>query len=265
MAQRFQFISGLPRSGSTLLSAILRQNPAVHAGITTPLATLYEALLNLMSHNDAASLMQDSQRRAVLRSLVGPYYPHLPEKQIIFDTNRAWCQLLPSLSILFPEARIVCCVRSPAWILDSVERLVQRNAFRFSRMFKTEDTVYARSEMLGQKFVGQALAALRQAWFSEQAGRLLVIRYDSLAGQPETILNNLYDALGEPRFPHNFQHVQYEEADYDEHSAMPGLHRVSGPVEPKERRPVLPSDIFAANDKSFWEMPGQNPRGVTIW
>ncbi|MBD9680249.1 sulfotransferase, partial [Pseudomonas sp. PDM18] len=34
--QNFHFISGLPRSGSTLLSAILLQNPRFHAGMSSP-------------------------------------------------------------------------------------------------------------------------------------------------------------------------------------------------------------------------------------
>ncbi|MEG3936419.1 MULTISPECIES: sulfotransferase [unclassified Microcoleus] len=31
------FISGLPRSGSTLLAALLRQNPRFHGAMTSPL------------------------------------------------------------------------------------------------------------------------------------------------------------------------------------------------------------------------------------
>jgi sulfotransferase len=38
------FISGLPRSGSTLLAAILRQNPRFHAGMSSPVASLFMAL-----------------------------------------------------------------------------------------------------------------------------------------------------------------------------------------------------------------------------
>ncbi|MEG5055281.1 MULTISPECIES: sulfotransferase [unclassified Microcoleus] len=30
------FISGLPRSGSTLLAALLRQNPRFHSAMTSP-------------------------------------------------------------------------------------------------------------------------------------------------------------------------------------------------------------------------------------
>lgn len=47
--QQFLFISGLPRSGSTLLSAILLQNPRFHAGITSPVGTLFSSVLEQCS------------------------------------------------------------------------------------------------------------------------------------------------------------------------------------------------------------------------
>ena len=45
MTQKFHFISGLPRSGSTLLSALLLQNPRFHAGMTSPVGTLLSGML----------------------------------------------------------------------------------------------------------------------------------------------------------------------------------------------------------------------------
>ena len=47
--RRFHFISGLPRSGSTLLAALLRQNPRFHAGMSGPVAGLVGSLLGEMS------------------------------------------------------------------------------------------------------------------------------------------------------------------------------------------------------------------------
>jgi len=46
---KIHFISGLPRSGSTLLAALLRQNPRFQAGMSGPLAGLFGALLGQMS------------------------------------------------------------------------------------------------------------------------------------------------------------------------------------------------------------------------
>ena len=50
------FISGLPRSGSTLLSALLRQNPRFQAGMSGPLAGLFGALLGQMSARNEYSV-----------------------------------------------------------------------------------------------------------------------------------------------------------------------------------------------------------------
>ena len=46
---KIHFISGLPRSGSTLLAALLRQNPRFQVGMSGPLAGLFGALLGQMS------------------------------------------------------------------------------------------------------------------------------------------------------------------------------------------------------------------------
>ena len=49
MADRqFHFISGLPRSGSTLLAGILRQNPRFHASMSSPVSGLLNGALEQM-------------------------------------------------------------------------------------------------------------------------------------------------------------------------------------------------------------------------
>jgi len=41
MDNGIHFIAGLPRSGSTLLAGILRQNPRFHAAMTSPVGAMY--------------------------------------------------------------------------------------------------------------------------------------------------------------------------------------------------------------------------------
>jgi len=45
----FHFISGLPRAGSTLFSAILRQDPRIHAGMSSPVAVLFDGVIAQVS------------------------------------------------------------------------------------------------------------------------------------------------------------------------------------------------------------------------
>lgn len=142
------FISGLPRSGSTLLAAILRQNPDVHAAMTSPLSDIFVNALRTMSISETALFMSDEQRARILRSVVTAYYCDMPHK-IIYDTSRIWCAYAAPLLQLFPDAWIICCVRNPAWILDSIERLVQRNTFLVPRIFGPDTVnVYGRAEAL---------------------------------------------------------------------------------------------------------------------
>lgn len=125
MQNGIHFISGLPRSGSTLLAALLQQKPRFHAGMTSPVGSMYMALEGAMSRrNETTVFTEQQQRQEVLRGLFESYYGRVHPEKTVLDNNRAWRAKLPVLTRLFPEARVVCCVRNIAWIMDSVERLV---------------------------------------------------------------------------------------------------------------------------------------------
>lgn len=268
---KFHFVSGLPRSGSTLLSALLRQNPRFVAGVTSPIAMLCGNLLHSMSGGgEFASFFTDEKRRAIIRGLFDSYYADSPSDRVVFDTNRTWTARLPLLFELYPDARVICCVREAAWIIDSIERLVRRNALQPSKLFNYRGggSIYSRVEILMDSekgLVGLAWSSLREAWFSEFAKRLIVVNYNSLAGDPRGIMSRLYQALGETPFEHDFNHLRFDEPDYDAELGLPGLHRVRPKVEPASRQSCLPPDLAAKYaEVNFWLNPKLNIRGVTV-
>ncbi len=266
---RLHFISGLPRSGTTLLSGILRQNPRFRAGMTGPLADLFAQLVRAMSGaTDTSLFISDAQRRRILKTLVEAFYADNEPNQVIFDTSRSWCALVPAIADLFPDSRVICCVRNPAWIFDSIERHVQHNPFGAQKMFSWDSrgNVYSRIDALTGKdgFVKKSIGNLRQAWFSEHSSRLIAVRYDSLTSNPAETIQGLYRAIGEPPFPHDYGSVEYDEPKYDDGMGFPGFHRISGPVRINRRDTILPPDLFRQHDACFWEEPGQNPRAVQI-
>src|SRR5947209_20112580 len=88
-ARKFHFISGLPRSGSTLLAAILNQNPRFRAGMTSPLADIMGAVMaETSSKNDFSFDVSDEQRAAMLRDLVENFYAGQADEGVGFDTVR---------------------------------------------------------------------------------------------------------------------------------------------------------------------------------
>ena len=256
---RHHFISGLPRSGSTLLAALLRQNPDVAAGISSPVGGLFHATHNAMgAWSEISVLLDDDQRQRILKGLFDSYYADRQDKGLIVDTNRAWCARLPALKRIFPEAKVICCVRSVAWIMDSIERLTQEHPFRESKLWNTDSersNVFTRVEALSQndRFVGFAWSALKEAVYGEHASSLLLVDYDLLAAAPGKVMDLIYDFLGEPRFAHDFDNVVFDEPAFDKNAGLPGLHRVRPKVAALGRRSILPPDLFARlDDLSFW-------------
>lgn len=260
---RYHFIAGLPRSGSTLLAAILSQNPRFRAGMTSPVGSLFAGVLSQCSAgSEFGAVITRDQRVRLLRGLFDSYYADdvaASGHEVVFDTNRLWCARMPALAELFPEARVVACVRNVAWVMDSLERRFRANPFENTRLFSDDSersTVYARVDTLAQRnrLVGFAWSALKEAYYGEHADRLLVVDYDLLSQAPERVLRLIYEFLGEPWFAHDFEHVQYDAPAFDESLGVPELHRVRPKVAREARRTVLPPDLFEKYAAlSFWQ------------
>jgi sulfotransferase len=255
---KYYFISGLPRSGSTLLSAILRQNPRFHAGVSSPVASFFGAILGQVSAgSEWAPQVSVEQRRVLLRGLFDSYYQG-NESEVIFDTNRVWSAKLPVLLDLFPSTKVIACVRNVAWVMDSLERLYRSNPYENTRLFGNEaerSTVYSRVETLAQRtrLVGLAWYALKDAYYSDQGSAMLVVDYDILAQRPQEVVPLIYDFLGEPRFEHDFDHLDFDTPEYDEGIGLEGLHKVRSKVAFESRQTILPPDLFEQYAKlSFW-------------
>lgn len=271
MDNGIHFISGLPRSGSTLLSAILRQNPRFHAGMSSPVAPLVNSLLNIMSaRGEFVTLFDDEQRQNVLRAVFDGYYRSIHPTQLVFDTNRHWCARMDALVQLFPKAKVIVCVRDLAWIMDSFERQFRKHPLLMSRMYSAETaaTVYTRTANLSASLgtVGLPWDATQEAFYGSHSDRLIVIDYEALAREPERAMNFIYNTLGIPYFNHDFDNVTYEEGgEFDEHIGTPGLHLITGKVQFIDRPTVLPPDVFGRfSNRNFWKNPKSNPRKVRV-
>lgn len=89
MQNGIHFISGLPRAGSTLLSALLHQNTRFNAGMTSPVGSLFNAMLTATSaRNEGAVFIDDDLRQRLLRAVLDTYYAEIHPTQFVFDTNR---------------------------------------------------------------------------------------------------------------------------------------------------------------------------------
>jgi sulfotransferase len=263
------FISGLPRSGSTLLAALLRQNPRFEAGMSGPLVDLVVALLGEMSaRNDTAIYIDDAKRERILRGLFDNYYADCTA-EVIFDTSRRWCAWMPAIARLFPDAKVIACVRELPWVIDSIERLIQRNVFSPSSIFNymPGGTVYTRAYGVAAQegLVGGPYDGLKQACYGAQKERLLLVQYETLTADPAKTMHAIYSFLGEPAFEHDFEHVDYDVTEFDERAGTPGLHTLRPTVKVEPRETLLPPDLFNHFARlAFWRDPQNVPAGLQV-
>jgi sulfotransferase len=227
--------------------------------MTSPVGTLFAGMLAQFSAgSEFAPVVSREHRRRLLRGLFDAYYADQAHKQVIFDTNRMWCARLPAVADLFPEAKVIACVRNVAWIMDSIERLYRANPYENTKLFIDEverNTVYSRVDTLAQRnrLVGFPWAALKEAFYGEHARALLIVDFELLTQAPEKVLRLIYEFLGEPWFAHDFEHVEYDAPEFDQALGLSGLHRVRRRVAVEPRRTILPPDLFEQYSKlSFW-------------
>lgn len=245
MTKKYHFITGLPRSGSTLLSSIFKQNPRFHASITDPLATMTKGVIETSQEGPGMKVEVPVQRRRnIVRGLFDGYYQDI-DKEVIFNTNRAWTLLTPQVKDLYPDARMIVCVRDIKWVLDSFELAHRKNPMSTNTvMGGLAGTVYSRIEALMDEkgIVGFPYTGIKQAITSDEKNMLMLVEYEQLCKMPKETMQAIYKFINEPYFEHDFNNV---EASWDEYDAEIGikLHDVKKQVKFTPRQSILPPDI----------------------
>lgn len=266
--QELHVISGLPRSGSTLLSSLLSQNPDAYASISSPLLGAMLAVRDQLNLSDfsASSLIKEDEQLELYRNMISGYYAsRRKNRRIIFDTNRAWTSNLGLLHALSPKSKVIVCVRSMPAVLDSFERLFRANPFVLPKLFSGSQewsTVYSRVDTMIQRNrqVGGPWIALKEGLYSEHSSKLLLVEYDLLAQSPLEVLEQIYAFLEMTPFKgHHLTGLSLLDTEkekvkqFDDNLGAPLLHQLKTDVRYETRNSVLPPDLLKMlSDLDFW-------------
>lgn len=247
--QKYHFISGLPRAGSTLLSSILNQNPRFHASISDPMRSFCHSIYRETDMGTGfRTQVSDDMKLHLMRTLFRAYYQER-DAEVCFNTSRAWTSDTALLKQLFPDFRMIVCVRDVLWVLDSFERLHNKNPHVLKPLYDNQDleTVYDRSNFLmgvgGPGYVSGPLNSLKQSLACAERDQICFVDYDELAQHPHDVMEYIYKFLEEPYFEHDFDNVEASYDEYDAESKMIGLHEIRKKVQYEPRRMILPEDV----------------------
>lgn len=265
----YYFMSGLPRSGSTLLSALLNQNPRFYSGPSSPVVPTMIALEQSLS-NDELYLAYPKQAQAakIISSVLENWYSDV-EKPVIFDKNRSWVNRLHYIPGYFGiEPKVLYPVRNIADILTSFISMYRRNPYKGEGRIPFLDEMLIKSNIplnddnrcealcgpIG--IIGASYNGLKQVFAQGKEKNVHLIEYDDLINQPEETMRKIYDFLGEEYFQHNFENIENIHRENDQLVyGLPDMHDVRstlGKVSAKPEDVLSEVTLEKCKNAEFW-------------
>ena len=268
MKKTFYFMAGLPRSGSTLLSAILNQNPRFHSGPSSPVTGAMLTLENTLSTDELfLAYPKPEQAKEIIASVLDTYYSDV-SKPVVFDKNRSWVNRPEYIRGYFDiEPKILCPVRDIAEILTSFITMCRRNPYTGSGKINFVDSMLIKSDMeltdenrcrviAGGGILGQSFDGIRRILEQGQDKILHFIEYQDLVTQPEATMRKIYEYLGEEYFEHDFSKLENVHQENDQgvygFSDMHNVRTSLGATAPTPAEVLSPEILELCKNAEFW-------------
>ena len=259
----FYFDCGLPRSGSTLLTALLNQNPQIHAGTLSPVFEVMYYTNDRLQGEQAQAFPKPEVFRRMVSNVITEYYSDRDE-DVIVDKCRAWPAHIDMIKeYITPDPKIICTVRHPLDILASFITLFHKDgglnfidkAMLKQGMFITDD---ARCHFMMNPggIVWESMNALATAFRQNQTQYIHFIQYDDLASDPKRVMQGIHSYLRLKPFEYDFENIVQKDREKDkEVYGLPTMHEVRQKVEKKSKHysEVLSKEVINKyKDLDFW-------------
>jgi sulfotransferase len=210
-------LTGLPRSGSTLLANVLAQNPAFHVSPTSALAIMLAAAAHVATRAPEVKselirdrLATEERLGDALRGLADGWYGvHADAGQIVIDKSRAWTSHLRLFQWLFP-GRMLVMVRDLRAVLGSIERQHALTGVFDDAETPQAKTLFARATSLfaDDGLIGSCIHGIEDLIRrKDSAACVHVIRYEDLVADPTATVRAIYAHLELEPYGHDFERV----------------------------------------------------------
>ena len=244
------FLSGLPRSGSTVLAALLNQNPSFRVSATSGLSTLMGSLVATWdgdkSIHPQGKDIEELYR--LLRGIIHSKYGDVDSK-IVMDKNRSWPNpniIKTMTSVLGEKPKIVATVRD-----------VKDCAASFVRIVKPTDVnSFLIDSHVINHLKGSYVSLYEGYTFDPEC--FCFVEYDDLLNNPQQQLEKIHQFLGIDSFSYDFNKIEGDSvAEKDEEIwNIPGLHDIKPVLERQHNessQDVLGWRHYTFNQPKFWK------------
>jgi sulfotransferase len=251
MDKTFHFMAGLPRSGSTVLSALLNQHPEIYASPQTDLlGMLYEVNKEIPNYESYKAGLFRAGYEKVLTSMGDNFYSHI-DKPVVIDKNRGWGTPYNwnNLSLYVnSKGKVIVTMRPILEVLTSFIKVAQKTyKVTGSMPYLNNDlwvSHYRDSTDAQVDNLMQPNGEIDRAIFSianllkNHKGRVYVVWFSDLLENSENTMNAICDFLDLNRHKFNFEFIEESDKHDDINGyGLAGLHDVGAKLKAPNTKP----------------------------
>lgn len=227
----FVCLSGLPRTGSTLLSSLLSQNPEIYSEGQSAVCQLMwdmqvsfetELCVYALSANRRTNTQED-----LIRAIPAIYYKDVKASHIV-DKSRSWT-IPANVDMLrryvTNDPKIIVMVRPVEEIVRSFVDLRKANNYEGNL---EEDLWIPNTEPLTRPLLGVEYAK------ENNNGEYIFVEYDELVEDTKGTLQRIYEFCGWEPFDHWFTNIINPYPEDDKVWKLHGIHDVRPEIKKRE-------------------------------
>lgn len=259
--KRIIYVTGLPRTGSTLLCQLLGHHPDIDStSHSSPLCPVLNGLRHQLSDSDFLLSQLDVDFERGYQRLFNAFLGFIEgwfaesESRWVVDKNRGWLGQLEMVYHLDPNCRMLVCVRELGQIYGSVEAQHQQTLLLDFPDHLAALSHYARADKLfsHEGVIGMPLKAIDNLqdvdnWLQE---RLYYVIFEHLMAEPVTVMREIYQWLNLPEAPFDPQRLKVKPHESDSYYRFKYRHKTYPRIQPPVRHSV-PQRIEAELRKNF--------------
>jgi sulfotransferase len=228
------FLSGLPRTGSTLLTSILSQNSKIYTSGNSALCQLmWDTQVSCLNTEQIKNNPDVTDR--LLNVMPSIFYNNI-NKHIV-DKCRSWT-LPANLEIIdkyiTKSPKIIVMLRPIVDIVKSFVLVRDINGWANPEVGLLDD---------GSEPIMRSLDGVKHAK-SIDSGQFLYLWYDDLVDNPKETIESIYDFCGWEKFEHRFDNIRNLTPERDDLLGLLGLHDIRPELKRRKVKVKLSNKLY---------------------
>jgi hypothetical protein len=269
MTKEFFFMAGMQRSGATIISQILNQNPNIWVSPASPLFKIMGRQLDNYKELEHIDYDRTAAIDNIIKEIPHAFYADKSAKYII-DKNLNWPNPLGMDLIhkyITQNIKIICPVRNVLDVLVSFDTII--NAHPDSKNNQMDEQVLAQTLadkpmadrradflMRHDRDVSLSIKFMKQMVMAGHRDLFHFVDYDDFIKDPQKEINKIYAFLEIEKYNHEFENVKdVSHISDDSLTGIKHLHTIRPAIQKISRRPedvFLPETIEKYSGLEFW-------------